>query len=495
MSQHLLYKVLRCSRSWRTSFNFLSSFTVLALIGFPVTYAQTTLPQYVAQGNPLPNSSQASKATDAAADCAYYLRHSDPSLQVQTAHLLAVLDANLSSTGQSSLRPPQETSPCWNDAQFLAQLGHLLVEQHLYLDAVNYLERAVMLHPHLNSAQVDYALALSGSGDVRSGAAMLNQLLQDPTVPVELAPSLMAVKDIFSDGVWRGNGLAGLTIGYDSNLLGAPNLGSLALTVSGQAVLLPLAPSYQAQKGGYSQGDIQYEAQKVDIEGRRYDFYGSVRERYVPINSNANYSQYNLVGEYGHPASWGQGYVNISSGGYDSYFESFYSASGVGTGGIIPLAQNCSLRAGVNGMLRRYNTNTILSGNYLGLQSIVGCPSPFYWQAILNWGVDQPTNSARPGGAQNQTALRVLTILPAGPGQILLDAQATYYQDSIGYSTLIESNRLRSISQYSLKGEYQYALNHSWQLAGGYNWINQISTINLYQFNSAGPYIALRFGW
>ncbi len=473
---------------------FWASFVTLVLICSPLAYAQTVLPKFLSQTNPAPSKSKANQES-ATANCINYLRPSNESVQAQTADLLKILDTTLSSSGVTPLKTPQVTSPCWNNAQFLAQLGHLLVEQHLYLDAVDYLERAVMLDPGLKSAQIDYALALSGSGDVRSGAAMLAQLLKDPMVPVDLAPSLMTAKDIFSDGVWRGSGLAGVTLGYDSNLLGAPNLGGLALTVSGQTFLLPLAANYQAQKGAYSQEDIQYELQKVDIEGNRYDFYGSARQRYVPINSEANYSQYNLVGEYGRSISSWQAYANISSGGYQSYFESFYNASGIGAGAIIPLEKSCSLRVGLNGMLRRYDTNTILSGNFLGLQSIVGCQDPFYWQAILSWGVDQPINPARPGGSQNQTTLRTLAIFPAGPGQILLDLQAAYYDDTNGYSSLIESNRLRYMSQYSIKGEYQYALNRSWQLAGGYNWINQISTVNLYGFNSAGPYVALRFGW
>jgi hypothetical protein len=284
----------------------------------------------------------------------------------------------------------------------LAELGHLLVQQGLYIDALDYLERAVMLDPSLQGAQVDYALALSGSGDAPSGAAMLKQLLDDPTLPVELAPSLMSAKEIFSDGVWRGKGLAGLTLGYDSNLLAAPNLGNLALTVSGQTIVLPLAPGYQAKPGTYSQADLQYEAQKVDLEGNRFDIYGSARQRYVPVDSNGNYTQLNLVGEYGRSTAWGQVYANASLNSYQSYVESLYSSPGIGFGGIMPLSGACTARVGVNSALRRYNTNSILSGNYLGLQAIVGCPDPIYWQFIASWGVDDPVNAQRPGAHKSK---------------------------------------------------------------------------------------------
>ena len=469
----------------------------------PMTQAQKAIAAPVSPSSSpaLARTTQTTYTEGAKALCQDYDRQANESVAAQTARLLAMLtpleSQNLdnSKSAQQTKDDPPTPSPCWSSPDFLAQLGHLLIIQGLYIDALDYLERAVMLDPSLKSAQVDYALALSGSGDAPSGAAMLKQLLGDPSLPVELAPSLLAAKSIFSDGAWRSKGLAGLTLGYDSNLLGAPNLGNLALTVSGQTVVLPLAPGYQAKAGGYSQGDMQYEAQKVDLEGNRYDVYASARQRYVPIDSNGNYTQLNVVGEYGRSVGWGQAYVNASVNSYQSYVESLYSAPGVGFGGIMPLSGSCTARLGVNGALRRYNTNSILSGNYLGLQSIIGCPDPVYWQLIAGWGVDNPVNTQRPGGAQRQTTLRALTILPAGPGQLLLDAQLAYYIDTNGYSNLLESDRLRSISQYSLKGEYQYALNRSWQLVGGYNWVNQISTLSLFGFNSSGPYLALRFGW
>lgn len=388
-----------------------------------------------------------------------------------------------------------QQSPCWNQPLFLARLGHLLVKEGLYLDALDYLERAILLDPNLKDAQIDYALALSGSGDLRSGSAMLASLLKDPGVPVELAPSLLSAKGALERGLWRANGQAGLTLGYDSNLLGAPNLSGLALTVSGQTAVLPLAPTYLAKKGGYGQADVQYEAQKIDIDGSRSDFYGNVRQRLVPEYSDANFTQLNLVGEYGMPSSWGQAYVNYSLSGYQTYSESFYNANTVGAGGIFPIKGSCSIRLGINGSLRRYNTNTILNGNYFGAQGIVGCMQPVYWQLIANLGQDVATNVARPGGSQNQTNVRAISLLPAPVGKVLLDLQWASFNDLNGYSDLIDSGRSRIMTQYSAKAEYQYPLSKVWQAAIGYNWINQISTLELFAFNNSGPYIALRYGW
>jgi len=378
---------------------------------------------------------------------------------------------------------------------FLAELGHLLVQQKLYLDAAEYLEAAILLDPNNKSAQLDYALALSGSGDLRSGSAMLSTLINEPGLPTELAPSLGLANEMLKRGGWQARGLAGLTIGYDSNLLGAPNLSGLALTVSGQTAVLPLEPSYLAKKGAYGQADVQYEARKIDLDGRRYDFYGNIRQRLAPEYSDANFSQFNLVGEYGSPSSFGETYANYTLSGYQTYSESFYSSNAIGAGAILPLATSCALRLGLSGALRRYATNTVLSGNYLGLQAIAGCQNPFYWQVIANLGQDMPVDAQRPGGAQNQTSLRALTLIPAPAGQVLIDGQAAMFQDTQGYSPLLANGQTRLMTQYSLKTEYQYAIKKDWQAAVGYNWVNQVSTLALFSFNSSGPYLALRLRW
>lgn len=435
------------------------------------------------------------KSTLATAECANYARRSNESVAQQSERLLNVL-RNPTIKGDSKASGEENPkSPCWKDAQFLAELGHLLVEQKLYIDASEYLEASILLDPNDKSAQVDYALALSGSGDLRSGSSILSTLINEPGLPVELAPSLGMAKDILNQGVWREHGLAGLTIGYDSNLLGAPNISGLALTVSGQTAVLPLGPSYLAKKGGYGQADIQYEAQKIDIEGRRYDFYGNVRQRNAPGYSDANFTQINLVGELGLPSSFGEMYVNYGLSGYQTYSENLYSNNTLGAGIIMPVASSCAMRMGASGALRRFETNTVLSGNYLGAQAIVGCQNPFYWQLIGNWGQDMPVYSQRPGGPQNQASIRALTLIPASVGQVLIDSQWASYQDSQGYSSLLQGGSTRLMTQYSVKTEYQYPIRVDMQAVVGYNWVNQLSSLSLFAFNSSGPYFSVRFGW
>jgi hypothetical protein len=87
--------------------------------------------------------------------------------------------------------------PCWRkshrcqtDAEFLAQLGFLLNAQGRYTEALDHLERALMLNPGLKGAQIDYAVALAGIGDYASALTLVQDLLADPALPSGLVPVL-----------------------------------------------------------------------------------------------------------------------------------------------------------------------------------------------------------------------------------------------------------------------------------------------------------------
>ena len=104
------------------------------------------------------------RAADAAS-CASPPVQQDPAPETTLEHMLAAVPA------------------CQKDAPFLATLGQLLNSQGRYLEAADHLERALMLQPSLKDAQLSYAIALTGSGDVQSAAALLDNLLADPALP------------------------------------------------------------------------------------------------------------------------------------------------------------------------------------------------------------------------------------------------------------------------------------------------------------------------
>ena len=76
-----------------------------------------------------------------------------------------------------------QVAQCQANAEFLAQLGFVLNAQGRYAEALDHLERALMLNPGLKGARIDYAVALAGVGDNASALTLIQSLLADPTLP------------------------------------------------------------------------------------------------------------------------------------------------------------------------------------------------------------------------------------------------------------------------------------------------------------------------
>lgn len=79
--------------------------------------------------------------------------------------------------------------------------------------------------------------------------------------------------------------------------------------------------------------------------------------------------------------------------------------------------------------------------------------------------------------------------------QLWADIDLNHSRDRSGYSPFLESGRLRVITRTSSRIEYQYPLAINIQWAIGAEWVNQRSSLALFENRSRGPYLALRSAW
>ena len=412
---------------------------------------------------------------------------------------------------------------CQKDANFLAALGQLLNSQGRYLEAADHLERALMLDPALKDAQLSYAIALTGSGDVLSAAALLDNLLADPALPAHLRPliaqqkaTLAGVAAVAGSSGWQSRFTLATRVGYDSNLLGSPNLSSLALTLSGQTLVLPLDQSFLARGGRYARADAQLDLHRTAPDGARWNAVADLRSRYSPKVQEAGSTQIDLLLERSHitPSSAGS-YFNVNASELDAQAGTHYLASGVagGWGRAWPSAgaAGCQTRLGAEWQSRQYLDNPVLSGRYTGLSAFWSCeqPSGMQWLLGLKAGQDAAQDAARPGGDQRQSSLRVAAFLPLANlvsatapalsglrrGGVLLDLQQSQQTDSRGYSSIIDSGRTRTISRRAARLEYQYPISPAAQWVLGAEWVAQASSLELFRLDSRGGYTGLRVSW
>ena len=382
-----------------------------------------------------------------------------------------------------------------------------------YLEAADHLERALMLDPSLKDAQLSYAIALTGSGDALSAAALLDQLLADPALPAPLQPLIARQRAALGHvgGVslaaiasgWQSRITLATRIGFDSNLLGSPNLENLALTLSGQTIVLALDESYLARRGSYVRADAQVEAQRSSADGSRWDAMASLRSRYSTTVPEAGSTQLDLLLERSQSRPDGLGhYLNATGSALESKVGMHYTATGF-AGGLswrASAASACQARLGAEWQARNYLQNPVLSGRYSGVAGYWSCQeaSGLQWLLGLKAGSDGAQDELRPGGDQRQTSLRLSTFLPrvaSSRGGLLLDLEHSRQSDAAGYSPIIENGLARSVSRSTARLEYQHPLASAALWVLGAERVEQSSTLSLFQQDSWGAYSGLRVSW
>ncbi|MBK7991594.1 MAG: tetratricopeptide repeat protein [Comamonadaceae bacterium] len=294
-----------------------------------------------------------------------------------------------------------EVAQCQTDAEFLAQLGFLLNAQGRYTEALDHLERALMLNPGLKGAQIDYAVALAGIGDYASALTLVQDLLADPTLPSGLVPVLQRQIENLSvsmntgaatpDKPLRVRGTAGVQVGYATNPLGSPNLSSLILTFPGLPVELPLDGSYLARPGSYGRADASLSMRYDAGDDVLYDFFGGVQgfRSVLAESSRSQQAEFavermagsNSLGNGSSPVAFYQGLsvlgLHTAAG---VRYQSQILTAGVELPGLTGWqlfssdpAPNCRSRVGFEAFNRELSSNRLLSGLYGGVSGQWRC--------------------------------------------------------------------------------------------------------------------------
>lgn len=440
------------------------------------------------------------------------------------------LSAQVATTATINLQLWQDAVPtCQNRPDWLANLGHLLNGQGRYKEAADHLERALMLDPDLLDAQIDYAIALAGTGDLLSARGLLESALTHNNLPERLREPLqrqMLALDTLrppqQPKAWLTRLHLGVLLGHDSNLLGAPNLTGLPLTLGNTTQILPLEPGYLAQPGRYMRHEATIHTLHRQPDGEQWDVLLNFRQRRSQDLVQASADQYEWVTERstlgaGADPNTAGSYLRASlaklhtqvSGGYKVHALAGGWGRSLSVGNAGPV---CQARAGLEWQARRFEDNSILSGNYKGLAANWSCMPALngqagqQWQAAVRVGQDAPQDATRAGGTQDQSAFQLQWTVPAhqimtaARGHWQMDAEWVLARDSTAYSPLLENGAVRKMYKQVTRLEYQRQLawalaGEAWQFKLGYEYLGNHSNLPLFNMRSQGPYISLRVQW
>lgn len=414
---------------------------------------------------------------------------------------------------------------CQNNLAWLAWAGQALLRSGQHGLAADYLERALMLDPRSRELQLDYAMALAGHGQEDSAVLLLQALLAEPDMPQHLRTSVTAtVQSLLAPAVpapvAAHRVVAAVRVGRDSNLLGAPNLSELGLTLGGQYITLPLDPSYMSQPGHYVRSELGWSYTTTRASGVQLQTWAQLRDRHSPAVQAASLQQLSLGGEVRQSLA----YANLSIMRLQGQTGLSYKQSTAGAGlwaAMGQTAQQCLANAGAQWQDRQVTSNPLLSGQYRGLVAQWLCEPQesthsllASWMLEANKGQDRPTDPARAGGPQHESGMRLqlvtrrnplqpaaAAVVPTWAAQFtrshwLLELEWNKKIDQKNYSELL-GDVPRQAKRVSGRLEWQASLAQApqWQVQAGWQWTRQQSNLQLFKLNNQGPYAGVSRNW
>ena len=372
---------------------------------------------------------------------------------------------------------------CLRSSEFFALYGAAQMDTGKLAEALEMLERALLLDANNGAAQIDYAQALYLRGQLFSALDLNAQILQREDMP----PNIQAMVER-RDRQWREQTrdvavLADVLAGYDDNLNGAPDPSQITLTLSGEPVILTLNPEYQPISGPYMNLRLGTQFRQLGVD-HQHNLSADLRGR-ASEDTGSDLAQFETRYQYTstqreHAWHLGGAASHLFFGG-----SALYTAFEVNGRYQFRLGERCSQRADAASQYQRYRSQSNLNSIESKLGAGVECSAPLAGRpgqlsldlSLLN---NAALNSGRPGGDRNgwQADLNWQTPLLQG----VLSAQLNYTQlkDSQGYSSLLDNGARRWLKRSYALLQYRQLLRPNLAFMANFYHQNQRSNIELF---------------
>lgn len=348
---------------------------------------------------------------------------------------------------------------CLQSSQYFALLGAAQLNTGDVGQAIESLERALLLDADNGAALVDYSEALFVDGQLFSALEAGKLLTSRDDVPEELRRQILVRQQRWQKMTRQTSLQLSFNGGYDKNLNGAPGDSQIALTLSGEPILLSLSEEYRSVAGTFLSSGIALEHVRLAPDSQR-SYLGQIRGRFSEdrpsdvIQTSFNYSALKVGQAVDRREGFGITHLNLrdrslfSAANLSQRFE--FSDAGSRclrfinteiqhqTWHVQRRLDGVEAEAGIGGLCSFPN----LEGNSFGLELSV----------IKNFS----TYDTRLGGDRLGWQLLGQWQKRVGKGLMTAQAEMASLQDSEGYSVLLDNNSRRSISRRSLLVQYRY---------------------------------------
>jgi len=346
---------------------------------------------------------------------------------------------------------------CLLSSEYFALLGAAELNIGNLSQAIESLERALLLDPDNGAALIDYGEALFEDGQLFAALETSELLEARKDVPQDLREQIVERRSRWEDLTRRTRWQAELSGGYDNNLNGAPDNDRVELTLSGEPIYLALSEEFRSVSGALFNTSLSLDHTRLapDLQHR---WYGRVRGRFSEddasdvVQLTSRYSRTKETRRFA--SAQGLGLNHLSFAGQNfftgtdivqrirvgtslSACESFLS--GAAQHQVWHLQRQLDgveLRAGAGIFCRNNHNASSYSIEMSALKNIA-------------------REDFRLGGDREGWLARMQWGLPALGGVISSQFEIASILDDQGYSVLLDNNSRRRVSRASIFLQYQ----------------------------------------
>ncbi len=362
---------------------------------------------------------------------------------------------------QSSVDRLREVfSECLLSTEFFALYGASQLNAGQLSEAMESLERALLLDPNNAAALIDYSDALLRDGQLFA-AIDANALLQDrEDLPIDLRSLIEQRQRAWSGLTRQTSWQFDLLGGFDDNLNGAPDEDFVTLTLAGQPLLLTLNDEYRAVSGPFLTARLQARHQRLSPEYQD-TFQGQVRGRQSNnaasdvLQAAGRFSR--LVGAGRTSRQWGAGLNHLLFSGQPLFTgtDAHYRFQLNGTAGCRPYLSGALQHQVWHEQRRLDGIEAKLSfGSSCTLRTNSAQRINFEAGALHNAGLD----ASRLGGNRDGWQLIADWQIALPRGVLTAQLNHTRLLDGRGFSPLLGNNVRRGVERSSVLIQYRETL-------------------------------------
>lgn len=392
-------------------------------------------------------------------------------------------------------------SQCSESSEYFALLGTVQLRTSDLGRAHESLEFALLLDPENGAALVDYAEVLFQQGQVLAALEINQQLLSRDDLPTGLEDSLRDRQRRWRSFTNQTSFEASILGGYDDNLNSAPMARELALTLSGESVLLQVSPEFRPASGAYVNLAIGGINSAVRSETATR-FSGQVRGRF---SENSNYdlvqaSARFVLAERADETRWNVelGFDHLVYGANALFSSGDLRASYLMAGGEV-----CRVYPRVAVQYQVYHGQSWLSGLEsklgLGLECNVSGQSSANRLGVEASGLhNKELKSGRLGGDRQGWQLNLAWQRQLGRGSALFQYTYTNMEDEEGYSPLFAKGAVRDEHRDSVYFQYRRPapiLGSKAQVVANIYYHSHRNTIDLFQTRGTSAEIGISWAF